>query len=220
MIRVNPFHWTADFRLARGLAEAYNSSGCTDVCFFCVGDPGDRIGRLGPLVADETVKYYPNVLGTSDRPVTPETLEERVQELLERWPDAFVIGIEAGYGPASLLGAIEITDRDLTTIDAKAGRINDITVNVMLRVGETPLFRRQARRRGPGEAASTQDGTGLDQAAQEIGSDERADESPFAREKFKPLLAHQIDVYKVRKLADTVIDGNLRLLAKIGKQEI
>lgn len=219
MIRVNPFHWTADFRLARGLAEAFKSSGCSDVCFLCVGDPGDRIGQLGTLVADETIKYYPNVLGTSDKPVTPETYEERVQELLERWPDAFVIGIEAGYGPANLLGAIEITDRDLTTLDAKAGRVNDITVNVMLRVGETPLLRRQARRR-PGGSGPTPDGSGLDQAAREIGSDEPSDESPLAREKFKPLLPHQIDVYKVRKLADTVIDGNLRLLAKIGKQEI
>ena len=118
MIRVNPFHWTADFRLARGLAEAYHSSGFSDVCFFCIGDPDDVIGQLGTLVADETIKYYPNVLGTSERPVTPETFDERVEELLEKWSDAFVIGIEAGFGPANLLGSIEITDRDLTTIVA------------------------------------------------------------------------------------------------------
>jgi len=30
----------------------------------------------------------------------------------------------------------------------------------------------------------------------------------------------EIDLYKVQKLADTVIDGNLRLLSRIGKQEI
>ena len=147
MIRVNPFHWTADFRLARGLAEAYNSSGYSDVCFLCLGDPDDVIGQLGPLVGDETIKYYPNVLGTSDKPVTPETFEERVDELLERWPDAFVIGIEAGYGPANLLGSIEITDRDLTTLPQQAGRVNDITVNVLLRVDESVSLRRQPRRR-------------------------------------------------------------------------
>lgn len=213
MIRVNPFHWTADFRLARGLAEAYNSSGYSDVCFFCLGDPNDVIGQLGPLVADETIKYYPNVLGTSDKPVTPETLEERVQELLERWPDAFVIGIEAGYGASNLLGSIEITDRDLTTISTPEGRVNDITVNVLLRVDERASLREQARRR-------SQHADGLEQAVKEIGTDEPAQGSPFGREKFKPLRPEEIDVYKVRKLADTVIDGNLRLLSRIGKQEI
>lgn len=213
MIRVNPFHWTADFRLARGLAEAYNSSGYSDVCFLCLGDPDDVIGQLGPLVGDETIKYYPNVLGTSDKPVTPETFEERVDELLERWPDAFVIGIEAGYGPANLLGSIEITDRDLTTLPQQAGRVNDITVNVLLRVDESVSLRRQPRQR-------LKDAPDLDEAAKEVGSDEQTEGSPFGREKFKPLLPHQIDKYRVRKLADTVIDGNLRLLARIGKQEI
>lgn len=215
MIRVNPFHWTADFRLARALAEAYQSSGYADVCFFCVGDPNDLIGRLGPLVADETIKYYPNVLGTSDRPVTPETLEERIQELRERWPDVFVIGIEAGFGPPQLLGSIEITDRDLTTLPPQAGRLNDVTVNVLLRVDEGLTARTAGGTSRPRPGAP-----GLEEAAKEVGSDEPAAGSPFGREKFKPLRPDEIDLYKVQKLADTVIDGNLRLLSRIGKQEI
>lgn len=220
MIRVNPTHWTADFRLARALAESYASSGLSDVCFLCTGDPSDPIGRLGPLIADETIKYYPNVLGTSDRPVTQETLDERLEELARRWPDAFVIAFEAGYGPASLLGSIEITDRGLTTIQGPGSAVGDITVNVLLRVDDVLSARYQARY-GRGRP----DKAGLDQAAKEIGTDEPAapgapGESPFGREKFVPLRPHEIDIYRVRKLADTVIDGNLRLLAKIGKQEI
>jgi len=212
MIRVNPFHWTADFRLARALAESYVSSGFSDVCFLCTGDPKDPIGRLGPLVADETIKYYPNVLGTSDRPVTAETLDERLEEIAQRWPNAFVIAFEAGYGPAELLGSIEITDRDLTTIPG--ARAGDITVNVLLRVDEGQSARYQARM-GRGRLKPE----GLGQAAKEVGSDEPA-ESPFGREKFVPLRPDKIDAYRVQKLADTLIDGNLRLLAKIGKQEI
>lgn len=218
MIRVNPFHWTADFRLARALAEAYQSSGRPDVCFLCVGDPDDLVGQLGPLVADETIKYYPNVLGTSDRPVTHDTLEQRIEELFERWPDAFIIGIEAGFGPSHLLGSIEITDRDLTTLPIRAGRFNDLTVNVLLRVDEMADLRHGAARTV--RRSESPGAPGLEQAAKEVGSDEPMAASPFGREKFKPLRPEAIDVYKVRKLADTVIDGNLRLLSRIGKQEI
>jgi len=214
VIRVNPQHWTADFRLARALAEAYTSSGRADVCFLCTGDPEDPVGRLGPLVADETVKYYPNVLGTSDRPVTAETWEECMAELAQRFPGCFVIALEAGRGPAPLLGSIEITDRGLSTIPAARDRAGDITVNVLLRVDEALSERYQA---GPGAGGALSEG--LRRAVAEVGSDEPAG-SPFGRERFVPLRPEKIDRYQVQKLADTVIDGYLRLLAKIGKQEI
>lgn len=213
MIRVDPANWTADFRIARALAEAYKASGFDEVLFFCVGDPSDPIGRLGVLVADETIKYYPAVMGTSDRPITADTLEERVQEAVEKWPGRFIVAIEPGTGLPAHLGSIEITDRGLSTAPPSAHQaagLPDITVNVVLRIDEMKARRAAEKSRSPG--------SGLRQAELEVGSD---DEGGFGRrDKFKPLRPEQITQTVVRKLSDTVVDGNLRFLSKIGKQEI
>src|SRR5690625_3044253 len=98
MIRVDPSNWTADFRIGRALAEAYNASGLDDIVFFCVGDPTDPIGVLGSMVADETIKYFPNVLGQSDDPVTEKNFREQAERAVAHWPEAFIIAIEAGQG--------------------------------------------------------------------------------------------------------------------------
>jgi|GEM_PF-2047835 len=221
MIRVNPFDWTADFRIARALAEAYKASGFDDVLFFCVGDPADPIGRLGVLVADETIKYYKNVMGTSDAPITRETLARSAAEALEKWPGRFIIAVEAGSGLPAHLGSVEITDRGLMSAPpdiAGALGLPDVTVNVVLRVDEGAARRREAAAAGGGRETG-RNVEGLRQAELEIGTD--GDGAALGRRnRFKPLRPEQITDSVVRKLADTVIDGNLRLLSKIGKQKI
>lgn len=218
MIRIDPTNWTADFRIARGLAEAFAASGLDDVLFFCVGDPDDLVGRLGPLVGDELLKYYPNVLGVRERPITAATFAERVAELHERFPDKYVIGIEAGYGRPQHLGSVEITDRGLSSIpvphdmpyDIAPYEINDVTLNVVLRLG-----------RGVGTSGAKDPGnrgsSALAEAALEVGSD---DADARGRQKFRPLRPEEVNEARVQKLADTVIDGCLRLLTRIGKQRL
>jgi len=214
VIRVDPKHWTADFRLARALAEAYAASGFSDVAFFCAGDPDHPLERFGPLVGDEMLKYYPNVVGTSEQPVTADTFAERVEELFARFPGAFVIGIEAGASSSAYLGSIEVSDRDLR-LGAAAGsrRVADLTVIAVLSVDEGEEER--MRRRLQSEQSVSM---GLRAAAMEVGSDDESFGRPGA--KFVPLRPEQITEAVVRRIADTVIDGNLRLLSKIGKQPI
>ncbi len=216
MIRVDPSNWTADFRIARALTEAYKSSGFDEALFFCVGDPEDPILRLGTLVADETIKYYQGVMGTSERPVTPDTLPERVEEAIREWPGRFIVAIEPGTGLESHLGSVEITDRGLSIAPLSARHVahfSDVTVNVVLRIDDANDVK--ARRLA---AAEKSERSGLRQAALEVGTD---DESGMPqREKFKPLRPEQITPNVVRRLADTVIDGNLRFLSKIGKQRL
>lgn len=253
MIRIDASNWTADFRIARALAEGYEASGLDEVVFFCVGDPQDLVGRLGPLVADETIKYYPNVLGTTEDPITAANFDAKVTELYERFPDVYVIGIEAGYGLLSHLGSIEITDRSFSTLRTD-DYVTDVTVNVVLRVREPGTPRAQSAReqvsddagqdgaaagradqpghgrehqyaQGRGEEregginrrlARARRASGLAEAALEVGSDEAA----YGRKAFKPLRPDQIDAFRVQQMADKVIDGNLRFLSRIKKQQL
>lgn len=113
MVRVNGLSWTADFTLARALLEAYRSSAKEEVVYLCVGDPDAPADALGPLVGTELAKYYPHVVGTQERPVTAETLSQAWQEVQSRWPNAFVIGIEAAEGTPEDLGFLEVSDRGL-----------------------------------------------------------------------------------------------------------
>lgn len=213
MIRVDPSNWTADFRIGRALAEAFDASGLDDIVFFCVGDPKDPIGMLGSLVADETQKYFPNVVGLSDNPVTAENFRRQAEEAVDRWPNAFIIAIEAGQGVRADLGSVEITDRPLSSVGHLdiVPYFGDVTVNAVLHpVEDVNPFRRQA----PGRPTGAK---GLQEAVLEVGSD---DEPIVGRKKFKPLLPEQINASVVRKIADVIIDGNLRFLSRIGKQEI
>ncbi len=214
MIRVDPSNWTSDFRIARALAEAYSASGLEDVLFFCVGDPGESVSFLGSSVADETRKYFPNVMGTSDSPITADNLAECIHEVERRWPDAFIVAIEAGYGRDLHLGSIEITDRPLGSLGNLdiLGHFGDITVNAVLRLTQSV--------QAPGEraAGSRRGAIGLRAAVQEVGSD---DEAPkVGRKAFKPLRPDQVNRSAVQKIADVIIDGNLRFLSKIGKQRL
>ena len=214
MIRIDPKNWTADFRLARALAEAYTASGLSDVAFFCAGDPAHPLERFGPLVGDEMLKYYPNVVGTSERPVTAANFAERAEELFTRCPGAFVIGIQAGASSSAYLGSIEVSDRDLALAAAPGSRrVADLTVIAVLSVDEGEEDRMR-RRLGSEQGVSA----GLRAAAMEVGSDDDSFGRPGS--KFVPLRPEQITEAFVRKIADTVIDGNLRLLSKIGKQRI
>lgn len=213
MIRVDPSNWTADFRIARALAEAYSASGLDDVLFFCTGDPADRIGALGSMVADETLKYFPNVVGLSEDPITSANFEARAEAAASRWPEAFVVAIEAGTGRSAHLGSIEITDRPLSSVGNSEllGHFGDVTVNAVLRMSEV----KGVLRAGGSDSRSAK---GLREAAREVGSD---DEAPSAgRKGFKPLLPEQVNRSVIRKIADVIIDGNLRFLSKIGKQEL
>lgn len=254
MIRVDPSNWTADFRIARALSEAYESSGFDDLVFFCVSDPDHEVGRFGTLVADETVKYFPNVLGLSDDPITPENVASWIERLPAEWPDAFVVAIEAGLGRSAHLGSVEITDRPLSSVEMGVAPIYfaDVTVNAVLRLvevsspgdaggsgtdsgaggtaDEDPVAKGPASQdvagRAPGAGAGTASAgararraarRGLQEAVLEVGSD---DEPAAGKKRFTPLRPEQINANTVRKIADVVIDGNLRFLSRIGKQEL
>lgn len=225
MIRIDPTNWTADFRIARALSEAYFASGLDDVLFLCFGDPDDRIARIGPIIGDETLKYFPHVIGTSEAPLTAANLPERAQEVRRASQGKFLVSIEAGKGPLEVLGSIEITDRDPGTVaplgEAYA-RISDVTVSVLL-VPAHPGFRvgEEAARVDAGAPREEEPAGGgiLAGAAMEVSSD-TAFGPEGRRPRFKPLRPDQVDARAVQKRADTVIDGILRFLSKIGKQEI
>lgn len=174
MVRCNGLYWTADFTLARAIGEAYRASGKEDVVYVCLGDPASSVDQFGPYVGAEIQKYFPQVLGTYDRPVTETNLGAVWREVQERWPDAFVIGIEGGAGAEDALGFVEVTDRGLQRRPA-TGReelpafIGDIGVHAFL---------------------WSEGGGGAGRA---------------------------LDVNKLRRVADSVIDAQIRFLQKVGK---
>ncbi|HEX6972535.1 MAG TPA: DUF1256 domain-containing protein [Limnochordia bacterium] len=111
MQRIDGMDWTADFRLARALSEAYEASGKKAFVFYCLGAPDDPADSLGPRVADELKKYFPHVVGTSDAPADAAHDPIHWAHVQERYPDAFVITVEAAWGPQDAVGRIEVTDR-------------------------------------------------------------------------------------------------------------
>lgn len=113
MLRVKSSHWTADFTIARALAESFRLSGKKNVAYICVGDPSHVLDRLGPTVGEELSQYYAHIVGTVERPVGTEHLCEVWDDVQKRWPDAFIIGIEAAGGDAEVEGTIEVSDRGL-----------------------------------------------------------------------------------------------------------
>lgn len=164
MQRINGLDWTSDFRLARALAEALKASDKRDFVFYCLGVPGDVADSLGPRVADELIKYFPNVIGTSLSPADPAHEPERWEALRQKWPEAFVITVEAALGLPDAVGAIEVTDR--ASPRGAAGGGADLAVIAV------------------------------------VGS------------------SGAVDPNTVRRLADAVIDGALRLLDKTGRREL
>lgn len=113
MVRVKGDHWTADFTIARALAEAYRASGKEEIVYLCVGDPDGVATALGPRAGKEILAYFPHVIGTPEAPVRVEDLPQALRRLEADWPNAFIIGIEAVGGAADDVGFIEVTARGL-----------------------------------------------------------------------------------------------------------
>lgn len=141
MVRVKGEHWTADFTIARALSEAYRSSGKDDIVYLCVGDPDGLADAVGPNVGKELRAYYPHVLGTPESPVRSADLLQALGEVEARWPDAFVIGIEATDGDEGDIGFIEVTDRGIRRRPVNAADvpwIGDVGVSATLWTGPMP----------------------------------------------------------------------------------
>lgn len=140
MVRVKGDHWTADFTIARALAEAYRASGKDEIVYLCVGDPEGAATSLGPRAGQELLAYYPNVLGTVEEPVRRGDLPRALRRLADEWPGAFIIGIEAVGGAAEDVGFIEVTDRGLApaSFDVGAGWPTDVGVLATLWTDSPP----------------------------------------------------------------------------------
>lgn len=141
MVRVKGEHWTADFTIARALAESYRSSGKEGILYFCVGDPHHIVDSLGPNVGKELLKYYPHVAGTPDSPILTQDLVGTWRQVQQEWPNAFVIGIEVTEGPQDSVGFIEVNGRGIRRRpagDESEPWICDVAVSATLYSGEVP----------------------------------------------------------------------------------
>lgn len=142
MVRVNGVYWTADFTISRALSEAYRASGKDKLLYFCVGDPDRVSDRLGPNIGTELLKYYPHVIGTNEEPVLTDDMLQMWSTVTQKWPDAFVIGIEASGGPEESIGFVEISSRGIRRRpehgEAPAW-ICDVGIAACLWVDEAPI---------------------------------------------------------------------------------
>lgn len=177
MIRCNGLYWTADFTLARSLGASYEAAGKSEVAYLCLGDPDHPEDQFAPYVGSELRKYYSRVRGTLEEPVTEESLGEAIRAIEAEWPEAFVICIEGGEGPAEHLGHIELTDRGL--------------------------------RRRPAGAEQQ----GLPPLIGDVGLCALLWSAP------KGGARRKLDVNQLRRVADAVIDAQIRFLQKFGLYE-
>lgn len=114
MLRVDGLYWTADFKIARHIGEAYGSAGGRKLVIVCAGDPASPLERLGPLVGSELKEYYSDLYGTLEDPAPPAALPELWARLQADHPHAWIATVEAAGGDEETKpGTIELSDRGL-----------------------------------------------------------------------------------------------------------
>lgn len=92
------------------LLAALNSAfrGYRDVVILCIGTDRSAGDSLGPLVGTLIKEYLPEALvyGTLENPVHAQNLVEKVKEIENKYPNAFILAVDASLGRLESIGTI------------------------------------------------------------------------------------------------------------------
>lgn len=78
------------------------------VLFVCIGSDRSTGDSLGPLVGTKLKEMGYNVLGTLEEPVHAVNLEENINLIKEKYPNHFVVGVDACLGRSKRVGKIGV----------------------------------------------------------------------------------------------------------------
>lgn len=84
-----------------------------EIIFACIGTDRSTGDSLGPLVGTQLEKLGYHVLGTLEHPLHALNLEERMTEVNEKYPDHFVLAIDACLGNSHSIGDILVQPNGL-----------------------------------------------------------------------------------------------------------
>lgn len=79
-----------------------------EVLFVCIGTDRSTGDALGPLVGTRLEAEGYNVLGTLKDPVHAVNIDETIQSMNERYPNHFVVAIDACLGRVKSVGKINV----------------------------------------------------------------------------------------------------------------
>ena len=112
-----------------------------DIVVVCIGTDRSTGDCLGPLVGSALAKYrcpYFHLYGTLDEPVHAMNLKETLDEIHARFPDPYIISIDACLGQTSSVGSIQVVQGPLRPgagVNKELPPVGDIHLTGIVNVG-------------------------------------------------------------------------------------
>ncbi|WP_066634163.1 spore protease YyaC [Desulfolucanica intricata] len=110
-VAVDEFSWNLVKRLHK-----YGVNKNTPVVLLCIGTDRSTGDCLGPLIgsklAVENNRFF-KIYGTLEQPVHASNLDEKIKEIHTKYPNAFIIAVDACLGKLENVGHVTIGDGSL-----------------------------------------------------------------------------------------------------------
>ncbi|MEH7237926.1 spore protease YyaC [Bacillus sp. JJ1562] len=101
----------ADHQIAQKITSMLPSTTNQQIVIFCIGtdrSTGDCLGPLiGTKITEKGLSHF-HVYGTLDEPIHAVNLQEKIEEINQRYSNPFIIGIDACLGRLKSVGSITI----------------------------------------------------------------------------------------------------------------
>ena len=111
-----------------------------DVVILCIGTDRSSGDCLGPLVGTFLQEIYPQarVYGTLEEPVHAINLEETVQKINRKHPEAYMIAVDASLGRSDSVDNIILAEEPLkpgTAVDKELPAVGHLTIKGVVNIG-------------------------------------------------------------------------------------
>ncbi|MEH7382006.1 spore protease YyaC [Bacillus sp. JJ1533] len=101
----------ADHQISLKITSMLPTTTNQPIIFFCIGtdrSTGDCLGPLiGTKIAEKGLSHF-HVYGTLDEPIHAVNLQEKIEEVNQKYTNPFIIGIDACLGRLKSVGSITI----------------------------------------------------------------------------------------------------------------
>lgn len=112
-----------------------------DIVLVCIGTDRSTGDALGPLIGTQLKQYkltFFNVYGTLEEPVHAINLEDKMNEINNKYDNPFIIGIDACLGRSTSVGIISINDGPVkpgAAVNKKLPPVGNIHITGIVNVG-------------------------------------------------------------------------------------
>lgn len=112
-----------------------------DIVLVCIGSDRSTGDALGPLIGTQLKQYKLtsfNVYGTLEEPVHAINLEDKMNEINNKYDNPFIIGIDACLGRSTSVGIISINDGPVkpgAAVNKKLPPVGNIHITGIVNVG-------------------------------------------------------------------------------------